>query len=486
MGRVAVCVGGTGMASYELPVHLLNDFTGPDAFDKVAVLALGVNENTFKGKSKRPVIPLLGANLNDAKSIAEALRKCDCTGVTHVYWFLDANRPPKLANAVTMRRLMSIGDMCGPVTRAVLDNSPVSVQERVYGQLAYLAGSGSQPRNIDWLNNMMAALEEVKAPLQNFTMGHGGKHYGMHLGPSLYTGYATPFEEDVHKCVGPLSYFEMQEWVEAKAAEKGFSWNIVRPTFIIGNSPEKTNTTQSFGLVFAIYAHILKAQGKPLVFPGSDGAWDCKIQLSTSKKIAHVAAWASTGCASGLEKHRKDGAKGRAYRNPDDKSVKNQAFNVVSCDEFSWGELWGELAAYFSMASGGKPNSRGGQLCIDVMGGQEAADKTWGELKAKYGLQDLTFTQVFNADFLDKSFTATWDSQFSTKKIAKAGYPKDQVLESEPLQIMYEFLDGLQADKLIPPKPSRASSPRSSKARMGKAGRKVSESPEEEAKSSHA
>jgi hypothetical protein len=51
---------------------------------------------------------------------------------------------------------------------------------------------------------------------------------------------------------------------------------------------------------------------------------------------------------------------------------------------------------------------------------------------------------------------------------------------------MYEFLDGLQADKLIPPKPSRASSPRSSKARMGKAGRKVSESPEEEAKSSHA
>ena len=68
----------------------------------------------------------------------------------------------------------------------------------------------------------------------------------------------------------------------------------------------------------------------------------------------------------------------------------------------------------------------------------------------------------------------------------QAGYPKDQMLESEPLQIMHEFLDGLQADRLITPKPSRASSPHSSKARMGKAGRKVSESPEEGAKSNHA
>ncbi len=462
MGRVAVCVGGTGLAGYELPVHLLNDFTGAEAFDKVAVLSRNVSDTTFEGKSARAVIPLR-ADLGDAQSVAAALRLAGCEKVTHVFWFVDANRPPKLANAVAIRRLLAVSEMLGPVTRAMLENAPSSVQAAVYGQMAYLAGSGSQPRNLEWLSNMLAALEIVGAPLDSWTMCHGGKHYGMHLGPSVYSGYVTPFEEDEHKCVGPLSYFEMQDWLEAAAAAKGFSWNIVRPTFIIGNSPERSESTQNFGLVLAIYAHVLRAQGKPLIFPGSAGAWDARIQLSTSKKIAHVAAWAATASAAGLERHsapgRPRGAEAGAYCDPEPRSVRNQAFNVVSCDEFSWGELWPQIARYFSMAPGGKPDSRGGLLCLDVMGGAEQAERTWSELKARHGLQDLPLANVFNADFLDKSFVATWDSGFSSAKLARAGFPKEHVLESDALRIMFDFFVELQDVKLIPRKPSKPASP---------------------------
>ncbi len=458
MGRIAVIIGGTGMAACQLAPHLADDFTGKDAFDKVAVLALGVNEETFKGKSKRAITPLKGANLNDAKTIAASLREAGCEQVTHVYWFLDANRPPKLGHTVELRQAMTVvTDNLRGVVKPIINATPETLKSKMYGQLAYLAGSGEQPKNIEWLNNVMSALDEVKAPLANFTMCHGGKHYGMHLGPALFPDYATPFEEDKHKCHGPLSYFEMQEWLEAKAAEKKFAWNIVRPTFIIGNAIEKTNTTQSFGLVLSIYANVLKAQGRPLVFPGPVGAWNARIQLSTSTKIAHVAAWASTNSVAGLHKFAMLPDAAESYSDPAYRATANQAFNVVSCPEFSWGEIWEQIARYFGMQSGGAPTTMGGMLAMDVMGGEQAAAREWRQMQRNHDLQKLTFNEVFNADFLDKSFTSTWDSQFSTDKISKARFPEDQVLESDALSIMTDFFDSLKRDKLIPAEDKRKS-----------------------------
>jgi hypothetical protein len=94
------------------------------------------------------------------------------------------------------------------------------------------------------------------------------------------------------------------------------------------------------------------------------------------------------------------------------------------------------------------------------MGGVEQAERTWGELRARHGLQDLPLANLFNADFLDKSFVATWDSGFSSAKLARAGFPKDQLLESDALRIMLDLFAELQDDNLIPRKPSsKAASP---------------------------
>jgi len=444
--KIALVVGGTGMAAYELAPHLLNDFTGKHSFAKVAVLALGVDENTFKGRSERAVIPLKGANLNNMESIAKALRECDCTQVTHVYWFLDANRPPKLGNAVMFRKGLNLATGLKKIINLTIDGSPGFLKHKIFGTLASLAGSGSQPRNIDWLNNTFHALEEVDAPIQSFTLGTGGKHYGMHLGPSMFSGYETPFEEDKHKCPGPLSYFEMEDFIQARAKAKGFRWNCVRPTFIIGLAPEMTNVTQSFGLVFGVYAAILKEQGRPLIFPGGKGAWNCRLQLSTSKKIAQVAAWCSNLTADGIAHSRKSST------DLDVTAVGNQAFNVVSCDEFSWGEIWSDLANYFHMPSGGEPVDNSGSLAVDIIGGEKEAARVWELLQKKYSLADYKFSQVFNADFFDKSFTSTWDSQFSTKKLIKCGYPKDQIFEGKSaLSIVTNFMDTLKESKFIPP-----------------------------------
>ncbi len=435
------------MAANQIAPHLLNDFKGDAEFEKVAVLALGVNEETFKGQTERPVIPLKGANLNNPNSIAEAMRTCGMDNVTHVFWFLDANRPPKAKKVVLLRHALNASVAAKDAISGLMNVMPSQITKPVYGLLSYVAGSGTQPRNIQWLTNMFQALEEVNAPVENFCLGTGGKHYGMHQGPALWSGYTTPFEEDQKRCPGPLSYFEMEDFVADKAEQGGFSYNVIRPTFIVGNTKEMTNTSQSFALLIAVYACILKAQNKPLIFPGSEANWFAKQQLSTSKKIAQVACWASTGSAAGLGDGLKDPAPG---------ATKNQAFNVVSCDEFCWAEVWEDLADYFGMEAGGAPEGmlNAGEEVLSVLGGEKTATKAWNQLKKIHGLQDLTFQQVFNADFLDKTFSPGWDAQFSTEKISRLGYPKAQIFEGgEPAAIITRTIDALKADKIIPTKP---------------------------------
>jgi len=433
------------MAACELPVHLINDFKGAQAFDKVAVLARRVSQATFANKTSRPVIPLRGADLNDRQSIVDRLKANNLEGVTHVFWFVDANRPPKVGNAVVLRYILKATEYLQPITTTFLGHSPQFVQDRMYGIVAYFSGSASNQQNLSWMGNVLGALESLNAPLENFTLGTGGKQYGMHLGPHVWSGYSTPFDEDKTKCPGPLSYFDMQDYLEQQARVLDFRWNVVRPTYIIGCCPEMTNTTQSFGLVFGVYASILKHQGLPLVYPGTPGNWYAKIQVSTSKKIAHVAAWAATASSAGLSS-----VYNRHFEDPDVETIQNQAFNVVSCHAFSWSEIWEDLAKYFGMKSGGAPRSVTGQPCLDVLGGEDTAEVLWNGLIQKHNLEQLAFQKVFNADFLDKSFSAGWDSQFAVDKLGRSGYPSDIIVESDAAAILIEFLDRLVADRVLP------------------------------------
>ena len=172
-GKTALVVGATGMAACEIVPLLLKQYK--DMFDKVSVIALDAKEDTFPGFDV-DYFPLQSANLNSADSIAKALQDTS-TDVSHIFWFLDANRPPHLP-AKTFRRALAIVNATQPVFHNVASKLPKAILGKIYGTAAYMAGSGEQPRNIQWLENVFNALEQVNAPVERFVLGTGGKHYG--------------------------------------------------------------------------------------------------------------------------------------------------------------------------------------------------------------------------------------------------------------------------------------------------------------------
>jgi hypothetical protein len=420
-GKVALVVGGTGMAANGILPHLLNKKS--DEYETVICLALQVDETTFASRTSKKYIPL-SCNLNEKASIVAGLEKIGSPKITHIYWYAEANRPPKLASAVMWRRLLAAADIFAPVLHSLLKVSPQAAHDQLYGNVAYLAGSGQNERNQIWMGNVLDACQEIQAPLQVFMLGTGGKHYGMHLGPSLWDGYSCPFYEDSTKCPGPLSYFDSQDFIRDRAAKDGFTWNEVRPTFIIGLAPELTLATQSFGLALATYAIILKAQGKNLMFPGSVNSYNAIINLTTSEKIAEVAVWSTEG-------------------HP------NEAYNVVSCPAFSWKQVWPQIAKWFGMTPMDPIHPLQGEN-TELMMGEDAA-VIWTHLQRKFGLQKIDFPCLLNNDFLDKSFTAGFDSEFSVDKLKRDGFPEERIYEYKNANdLMITFFNRLVREKVIP------------------------------------
>jgi nucleoside-diphosphate-sugar epimerase len=420
MGNVALVVGGTGMAGNAIVPHLLNE-RGAE-YDAVICLALSVDESTFASRTSREYIPLV-CNLDEKAAVLKSLVDVESPAVTHIYWFTEANRPPKLGNVLATRRLLAVTDRLAPVIHQLLRVSPQFVGHHLYGTMARLAGSGVNERNQLWIKNVLDALKEIDAPLRVFVLGTGGKHYGMHLGQSLWPGYSSPFHEDAAKAPGPLSYFDMQDFIRRRAEEDGFSWNEVRPTFIIGLAPELTPTTQSFGVALATYASILKAKGKQLMYPGTEASYNARLNLNTSEKIAEVAVW-STG-------------------HP------NQAFNCPSCPPFTWRQVWGEVAAWFGMEPANPVRKLLGESSELVAGPD--APSIWKGLQSAHSLISNDLDCLLNYSFLDKSLMVGYDAVSDTAKLKEFGFPEDRIYEYKSgSECMTAFFGRLVDARIIP------------------------------------
>jgi nucleoside-diphosphate-sugar epimerase len=420
MGKVALVVGGTGMAGNGIVPHLLNQ-RGAE-HDTVICLSLSVDEETFASRTTRKCVPLR-CNLDDKEAVVKGLADIGSPAVTDIYWFTEANRPPKLGNVLTTRRLLAATDRLAPLIHRLVKASPQLVGNQLYGTMSRLAGSGVNERNQLWIKNVLDALQEIDAPVRVFVLGTGGKHYGMHLGPSLWPGYSSPFQEDKAKAPGPLSYFDMQAFVRQRAAEDGFTWNEVRPTFIIGLAPELSPSTQSFGIALATYASILKAQGKQLRYPGTDACYNAMINLNTSERIAEVAVWST--------------------------DHPNQAFNCPSCPPFSWRQVWGEIAAWFGMEPADPARKLLGESSELVAGPD--APRIWKHLRSAHSLAGNDLECLLNYSFLDKSLMVGYDAVSDTAKLKKFGFPEDRINEyPSGSACMTAFFERLVKEKIIP------------------------------------
>lgn len=419
--KIALVVGCTGVASNKIIPQLLESGN----YKEVYGVALQLHKDSFKSFTDKEFIPM-NMNINSKESVIKACKDHNNPKITHVFWYADGSPIIKLSSGVMMRRMLAASQASKGIMHGLLKVSPQSVHDQLYGTVSYLAGSGRNERNPKWLGNVIDGLVESGCKIKHFALGCGGKWFGMHIGPDLWPGYSTPYYEDKTKGPGPLSYFDAQEFVAERGEKYGFTHSVVLPSFIIGRCPELSPRTQSFGLAFAVYSCLLKAKGLSLMYPGNLGSYNAKIQLSTSNKIADVMIWSST--------HNS-----------------NQIFNVTSCPPFSWSEVWSSLGDYFGIPTDGpKPDTElAGISSADKVGIE--AEYLWNKMVEQYGLQKLPLSHVFNADFLDKSFMAHWDSIFSSDKLREFGYPEDQVFEGKDAKtIMYQYFEDLIENNIIP------------------------------------
>ncbi|GME66160.1 uncharacterized protein K452DRAFT_275951 [Neofusicoccum parvum] len=177
-------------------------------------------------------------------------------------------------------------------------------------------------KNVPLFKNFMDVMEQVCPKLERVCLQTGGKHYGLHLGPTK-----QPVTEDIgrYEDEGLNFYYQQEDYMrEAQQRRKQWSYNVIRPFGIIGYTPQANGMNMS--MTWAIYLLICKELGIAAGFPGSQVFLDAADDISYSPSIADMTLWATTN-----------------------DHTKNKDFNHASGDPVVFRYFWRELAAYFGI-----------------------------------------------------------------------------------------------------------------------------------------
>lgn len=109
----------------------------------------------------------------------------------------------------------------------------------------------------------------------------------------------------------------------------GSSWNVIRPSWIIG---AVSNAQMNAMHPLAVYAAVQAYLGRKLEFPGDSSAWMGEHVHSTAMLTGYLTEWAVL----------------------EDK-CKNEAFNANDTAIFAWGGFWPELARWYGVNEIGWP-----------------------------------------------------------------------------------------------------------------------------------
>jgi nucleoside-diphosphate-sugar epimerase len=265
--------------------------------------------------------------------------------------------------------------------------------------------------NLAMLRNLLDVVEETSPGLRHFSLMHGGKAYGVHLGPPPY----VPSRETDPRPMPPNFYYDQEDFLRERQRGKSWHWTIFRPPAVCGfavGSP--MNTILALGL----YAAISRELGLALRFPGAPGHLKdaCDAQL-----LAKAVHW-SGGSAS----------------------ANNEIFNVSNGDCFLWEQVFPKIADVFGMECA-TPHS--------MSLGRVMADKgpVWDNIVAKYKLKPYRYEDLVRsweyADFTFRHRQQPFESLQSTIKIRQAGF--GECVDTETM--FATQLRKLQQERILPP-----------------------------------
>lgn len=406
--KVAVIAGATGMAGRTLVDHLSqkNDWQ---------IVPIARNIDSLRGISER--VNPIQADLLDRQQLAQVLNQFQATHLFYTAW----HAPPGglRADDGPILNPMRVKQQIAFAGRWVVPNFRRSRRLQDLFYRAFIGKSGlldSEKRNLQMLTNVVDVLAEPPHRLQHASLLTGGRFYGVHMGPKLYPGYVLPATEALTCHPAPSAYFEMESHLRDRAANQ-FDWSVIRPMFIVGQSPKPS---LNIGYAIAIYAWLLKQMGQPLIFPGGLDSYQVKGQFSDSRLLASMLEWAATDQASA-----------------------NNVFNLVNGDTVSWAEIWPKLGDYFGM-----------QISIPADGVKlaellERRNEVWHDLRQQYELPPTPLESVFSPQFLASAMVINWDIELSMEKAAKFGF--EQTITTE--QMFVDLFGKLEQEQVIPPKP---------------------------------
>ena len=272
----------------------------------------------------------------------------------------------------------------------------------------------TQPEPIDINVAMMTNLVEVLEPhnpVQHIHLVQGSKWYGSTLG-----AYKTPAQEDDPRTAGDHTfYYVQQDWLEARQRRAAWTWSASRPHAIMDRS---VGIARSQSLLIAVYASILKEEGEPLYFPGTEGNYRAIYQCTDALLLAKAIEWMSTEprCA-------------------------NQAFNVINGDYIRWTNVWPAFAAYFGMPPGPVRTQRLGET-------MPPKKTVWERIAAKHGLRGTRYEDLVLWPYGDFVFHPDWDIMSSTTKARQLGF--HEMLDTQ--QMFLDHFDFYRAERVIPPR----------------------------------
>jgi nucleoside-diphosphate-sugar epimerase len=263
--------------------------------------------------------------------------------------------------------------------------------------------------NTAMLANVLDAIEPVAPGLAHVHLVHGSKYYGHNRAPS-----AQPFREDLPRGDFENFYFSQEDLLTQRCRGKAWTWSISRPhTFCDFASQE----SRSIVLAVAVYAALLRAQGLPLVFPGTPAAYAARTQFTWLPLLAQAIEWMGTEPACG-----------------------NQAFNVVNDDPQPWSVLWPRIAAALSMPLGAPEPTVLARFVEDQ-------HEVWRQLVRQHGLRASELATVVKWPYADYVFSTQWDVVSSMAKARGLGFEG----RADSLRMWDAQLAFLADERIIPP-----------------------------------
>ena len=264
--------------------------------------------------------------------------------------------------------------------------------------------------NLAMLKNLMDAAEDVSPMLSHVALMHGGKAYGVHLGPPPL----VPSRESDPRTIPPNFYYDQEDFLSERQRGKSWHWTVLRPPAVCGfavGSPMNTILT------LGTFAAICRELGLSLRFPGALGHLKDACDARLLAKAVHWAGGSAT--------------------------ASNQIFNVSNGDCFMWEQVFPHIAGAFSM-----PHAAPHAMSL----GRVMADKgpVWDSIVKKYNLRPYKLEQLVPsfeyADFTFRYRQAPFESLQSTIKIRQAGF--HDCIDTQ--EMFVSQIRGLQQARILP------------------------------------